>query len=247
MLTAKTFGRIFGAVINRKPSRQPGQDPRDLPTYAIPEAALFLGIPERTLRSWFAGPQAIFTPAVFGRIPLLSFRDLVDAHIVQVARRYHAVPLSRIKAAIETARNEPGATEHPLQDAGIRVFARQLVRIEPGRGKRKRTVVNLSRYGQRAIPEIVELYTSRIVRDEYGSPITIYPWRFWERDKRKRPISIQPDVMSGRLVVAGTRIPVSLLKAEALSGKTVKSIARSYRLPKKRVEEALSHFDTKAA
>lgn len=243
----KTFDRIFGAVINGKPLQGVGQDPRDLPTYAIPEAAAFLGIPERTLRSWFVGPHSIFAPAIFGAIPLLSFRDLVDAHVVQVARRYHKVPLSRIRAAIETARNEAGGGTHPLQDERIMVFARQLVRVEPGAGRRKRAVINLSKYGQRGIPSVIDLYTRRIVRDEYGSPIAIYPWRFWEHDKRKRPISIRPDVMSGRLVVAGTRVPVSLLKAETLSGKTVKALARDYRLPIRRVKEALSHLDTQAA
>lgn len=236
-------------MLRNKPIRQPGQDLRDFPTYTIPEAAISLGIPERTLRSWYLGVDPIFSPpALVGKkkIPLLSFRDLIDVHIVQTARTYHKVPMSRIQSALETARLE-GDNPHPLQDQRIRIFAKYLVRVEPGAGRRKRAVVNLSRHGQTGIPEVVELYTRRIDKDRHGHPIGLFPSRLLGRDDRKRPVAMHPDVMSGRLVVTGTRIPVSLLKAETLAGTSIKRLALDYRLPVKRVEEALSHFDTKAA
>ena len=248
-MTLRTFRRIFGyneLVLKRKPVLNAGEDLRDLPTYTIPEAALSLGIPERTLRSWYFGSNPIFDPpALIGKIPLLSFRDLVDVHIVQMARKYHDVPMSRIKSALETARDH--GTNHPLQDDRIRIFARCLVLVEPGRGRRKRVILNLSKHGQTGIPQVVDLYTRRISKDNHGSPIGLYPWRLWKHDDRRRPVAIHPNVMSGRLVVAGTRIPVTLLKAEVLAGKSPKQLAKDYRLPTMRVEEALSHFDTKAA
>lgn len=247
MLTRKTFDRIFGVVIHGKPVRHPDQDLRDLPTYTIPEAAIFLGIPERTLRSWYLGEDRIFNPsAVLGEIPLLSFRDLVDSHIVQIARRLHKVPMPRIRTAVKLAQ-QGGYGDHPLQDKGIRIFARHILHVVPGRGRRKGTAVNLSRYGQTAIPEVVKLYTRRIVKDTKGTPIGLHPWRFWQKDARRRPVAIYPNVMSGRLVVEGTRIPVTLLHAEVESGKTPEQLAQAYRLSVTRVNEALSHFDTKAA
>jgi uncharacterized protein (DUF433 family)/DNA-binding transcriptional MerR regulator len=248
-MTLRTFRRIFGyneLVLKRKPVLNAGEDLRDLPTYTIPEAALSLGIAERTLRSWCLGSNPLFDPpTTIGKIPLLSFRDLVDVHIVQTARKYHDVPMSRIKSALETARNHGNA--HPLQDDRIRIFAKCLVIIEPGRGRRKRAVWNISRHGQTGIPQVVDLYTRRISKDRQGNPIGLYPSRLWEQDGRKRPVAIHPNVMSGRLVVTGTRIPVALLKAEALAGKLPKQLAKDYRLSTRRVEEALSHFDTKAA
>src|SRR5438477_9509962 len=114
MLTPKTFDRIFGAMISRKPSRRSGQELHDFPTYTIPEAAIFLSIPQRTLRSWYLGSKPIFTPPAFvGEVPLLSFRDLVDVHIVQTARIHHKVPMCRIRTALKTAGLEPGAVGHP--------------------------------------------------------------------------------------------------------------------------------------
>jgi len=246
VLTAETFDRIFGIVVKGKPARRANEDARELPTYTIPEAAIYLGIPERTLRSWYLGDKAIFRPPFFvGEIPLLSFRDLVDSHIVQAARVFHKVPMRRIRAALEVTQQQ--GSLHPLQDEGIRVFARQIVHVEPGRGRRKGRITNLSQYGQAGIPEVINLFTRRIVKDTKGAPIGLHPWRFWEHDARRRPVAIYPDVMSGRLVVAGTRIPVAQLQAEALAGKTPKKLAQDYRLTVTRVKEALSHLDTKAA
>jgi uncharacterized protein (DUF433 family) len=248
-VTVKTFCHIFGyngLVQRRKPVRKAGQDLREFPTYSLPEAASFLGIPERTLRSWFAGVDPILDPAAtVGEFPILSFRNLVDAHIVQTARIFHGVPMHRIRTAIETAFQE-GQTDFPLQDKNLRIFARCLVRIEPGRGRRKRAVVNLSRSGQTGIPEVVELYTRRVMKDEKGIPIALFPWRHGEIGDRTRPVSIDPNVMSGRLVVRGTRIPVSVLLLESRR-KSAEQLARDYQLTPKVVREALSHFDSKAA
>jgi uncharacterized protein (DUF433 family) len=234
-------------MLTRKPTRHSGDDLRDLPTYSIPEAALYLGIPERTLREWFSGDGPLLEPSGYsGAIPLLSFSNLVDAHIVQAARVHHGVPMGRIRAAIETAQNE-SSSSHPLQDDNIRIFARYLVRIEPGRGRRKRAVINLSKRGQAGIPEVVDLYTKRIAKDPLGRPVGIFPWRFWQQDERSRPVSIHPNVMSGRLVVSGTRIPVSLLLSETAAGNSPEKLARDYNLSPKVITEALSHLDTKAA
>lgn len=247
LVTRKTFVRIFGyteSVLRLKPVRKPGQDMREFPTYSLPEAALFLQIPERTLRAWFAGKNPILTPAAMvGSFPILSFRDLVDAHILHAARVHHNVPMARIRAALELTAKE--GSRYPLQDENLRIFARYLVRIEPGRGRRKRAVLNLST-GQTGIPQVIDLYTKRIVKDEHGSPIAIHPWRDWQTDSRSRPVSISPDVMSGRLVVRGTRIPVTILAVESRS-KSPEILARKFRISPKVVREALRHFENKAA
>jgi uncharacterized protein (DUF433 family) len=248
-VTLKTFRRVLGYnddVQRLKPVRRAGQDLREFPTYSLPEAALFLRIPVRTLRAWFAGKNKLLEPAALvGKYPVLSFRNLVDAHIVHTARIHHGLPMHRIKTALDLAFKE-GNTAYPLQDKNLRIFARCLVRIEPGRGRRKRAVLNLSRGGQTGIPEVIELYTRRIVKDEKGIPIALHPWKYWQTDPRSRPVSISPEVMSGRLVVRGTRIPVSILAIEA-ERKSAEKLAHDYGISPKTVREALRHFDTKAA
>jgi uncharacterized protein (DUF433 family) len=250
-VTTRTFRRIFdynNRVLRRKPVRSAGQDLRELPTYTIPEAAAFLGLPVRTLRSWYLGTDPIFRPsAKVGGIPLLSFFDLVDAHIVQVARRNHKVPMSRIRDGIRQMRKEGSKTRHPLQDENIRIFARQLVLVHPGGRGRRRQITNISRHGQAGIPSVIEKFMKRIVRDSAGMPTGLYPWRLPDKTNRTRPVAIYPDVMSGRLVLSGTRVPVALLQSEVLAGNSPEHLAKEYRVPVKRIKEALRHFDSKAA
>lgn len=64
-----------------------------------------------------------------------------------------------------------------------------------------------------------------------------------KEDAESRPVSINPDVMSGSLVVSGTRIPVSILMGMKLSGKADSQIADRYRLTAEEVEQALIHLE----
>ncbi len=49
--------------------------------------------------------------------------------------------------------------------------------------------------------------------------------------------------MSGRLVVTGTRVPVTVLLHKHIAGKTHQEIARSYGLTPEIVEKALNHIE----
>ncbi len=82
-----------------------GRDPREIPTYGIAESAHWLQIPQPTLRSWIRGRyyptstgRAKFEPAILlpdRNLPLLSFINLVEAHILD-AIRYPTASLSRM-------------------------------------------------------------------------------------------------------------------------------------------------------
>lgn len=82
-------------------------DPRDVPAYAIPEAAHYLQIPRATLRSWVMGRyyQTSAGRRFFQRVielpdadvPLLSFFNLVEAHILNALRHDHNVRLDQIR------------------------------------------------------------------------------------------------------------------------------------------------------
>src|SRR5438552_815259 len=87
-----------------------GEDPREVPTYSIAEAAHYLGIPLGTLSSWVKGRyyptgrgKKLFAPII--SLPdqkgsLLSFMNLVEAHILDAIRHEHQVPLRKIRSAI---------------------------------------------------------------------------------------------------------------------------------------------------
>src|SRR5206468_30410 len=76
----------------------------------------------------------------------------------------------------------------------------------------------------------VELIPTRI--QGVGADVTkLYPWRYWIPGKREEtPVTIDPEIMSGRLVITGTRIPVQVLLSRKNAGESVQRIANDYDL-----------------
>jgi uncharacterized protein (DUF433 family) len=245
-VTIKTFRRIFGyneAVRVRKPTREVGQDLSDLPTYSISEAASFLAIPPRTMTEWFAVRRGLFTPSGdYGSYSLLSFRDLAEAYMLYVLRHYHHFSLFHMRRVLSELRKET-QSQHPLLRTDIKLFASSVMLDKPPRGNRGREVVDLSNNRQLALGEVVDAFSKRILQDDEGQPIRIFPWRLFAEDHESRPVAIDPKVMSGRLVVTGTRIPVSILVGMKIHGKSTSDIAKTYRLDLSIVEKALLHFE----
>jgi uncharacterized protein (DUF433 family) len=58
-------------------------------------------------------------------------------------------------------------------------------------------------------------------------------------------VSLDPDVMSGRLVVTGTRIPVSILLRRKLDGEPPEKIAEDYKISADLVKKALQHIEVR--
>ncbi|MYA80492.1 MAG: hypothetical protein F4X39_08215, partial [Acidobacteriia bacterium] len=78
-------------------------DPRDLPSYTIPEAAHYLGVPAATVRYWSVG-QGTFEPLIAASSlspPLLSFLNLTELHVLTAIRRKHGVSMPKVRKAID--------------------------------------------------------------------------------------------------------------------------------------------------
>jgi uncharacterized protein (DUF433 family) len=225
-----------------KPIRQAGQDPATLPTYTIPEAAILLAVPRRTLQDWYRGQNPILKPSgSVGGIPLLSFLDLKEAYKVHVLRTKEHFSLQYLRRAMTQARQEFGS-DHPLLDKDIVVLDRLVMNI-PGRGRRPRKSIGLgSPHRPDYFPLVVRAWAKRIVSDHEGH--RILPWRFLstKNEERRTPVSIDPQVMSGRLVVTGTRIPVEILRRRSEAGEMPRELAKDYRISVDLVRNALRHI-----
>lgn len=134
-------------------------------------------------------------------------------------------------------------SQHPIFIADLKIFARSLLFDKATRGDRGRVVVDLSHDRQLAIPEITDVFSKRILHDPRGQPFLIYPWREFKTDHISQPVSIDPEVLSGRLVVTGTRIPVSALVGMKIRRRTPQEIANNYGLDVETVEKALRHVE----
>jgi uncharacterized protein (DUF433 family) len=222
-----------------KPARQPRQDIRTLPTYTIPEAAGFLAINQRTLFSWYAGKDPILTASChYGSAHLLSYRDIEEAYRVHLLREKYGFSFQFLRKAMRNARRM-FRSQHPLQRVdAIKECLHDLVYEKPKRGKRPRTITSLgSKPGQLLVKEVADLFAERIDPDR-----VIYPWRFAASDK-SRPVSLNPRILSGRLVIAGTRIPVRTILGYKRAGARVEEIAKDYGLDPGVIKKALAHID----
>ncbi len=231
--------RTESIMFYKKPTRQPRQSLAEFPTYTIPEASVFLAMTKRRLQDWYIGDSPILKASgCVGNIPLLSFRDLEEAYKVYLLRSKHSKSLQYLRRAMSDARQKTGS-EHPLLTHEIDVMQR-LALIIPGRGKRKRRAITL---GDNSVPdyfpEVVRAWGVRIskVRDE------IFPWRYAAEDDASTPVSLSPEVMSGRLVLRGTRIPVNILWGRTKTGEKVEDIAEDYCIDIRQVRQALAHID----
>lgn len=229
-------------VFYNKPIRRPTQTLAELPTYTIPEAAVFLAMTKRRLQDWYNGPSPILKASgSIGNIPLLSFRDLEEAYKVYLLRSKHTKSLQYLRLAMSDAR-EKTRSEHPLLTHEIDVMAR-LALIIPGHGRRKRRAITLGDPNTPDyFPEVVMAWGIRIsqARNE------IFPWRYASEDDISTPVSLNPEVMSGRLVLRGTRIPVNMLWGRLKAGEKVEDIAEDYRIDVKQARQALAHIDDQA-
>src|SRR5687768_16383497 len=100
-----------------------GRDPRAIPTYGIYESAHALKIPLDTLKSWIRGRNyptkqgaKRFQPLIMlpdRDLALLSFINLVEAHVLDAIRYKDRLPLDNVRDAVKHLR-EKYNSEHPL-------------------------------------------------------------------------------------------------------------------------------------
>lgn len=175
---------------------------------------------------------------MYGSIHLLSYRDVEEAYMLYLLRERYDFSFQFLRKSMRNARRL-FRTQHPLHRAdAIKECLKDLVYDQPARGERPRTVTSLGqRPGQQMVKEVVDLFSERIVVDNF-----IFPWRFAATDRQSRPVSMNPHIMSGRLVVTGSRIPVTVLQGRKRAGDKPPDIAKDYGLDLETVEKALTHI-----
>jgi uncharacterized protein (DUF433 family) len=240
----QTLKRVLGytaAVPADMPQLGSGQDRRDLGRYTIPEAAAFIAMPQRTMRSWFLGDRRILMPAFqHGNSVLLSFNDVTEAYIVEMLRDHWDFNPRRIRKALAVLRSST-RMDRPLLHRELPVIPefQSLVATIPHKGQHLH--VDVAHDQNLVFNEFVQTMAMRISRDSRGKPVRIYPGKNMENSDM--PVSIDPEVLSGELVVSGTRIPARMILAKSLSGKSADEIADSYHLDRDLVRKVLQHFE----
>lgn len=215
------------------------QRPEDVPAYSLPEAAALVGCPVSTLRSWVLGrtypkrnggtgrSPAIIKPATLNA-SLISFTNVVEAHVLAGLRRRYELKLDSIRTAVRYVREKLG-TSHPLaheqfKTDGVHLFVERFGRL-----------INATKEGQTAIREVLDTYLERIdYRD--GRAVRFFPLL---REAAPRVIVVDPRRSFGRPVIAGTSIPITAIRERFDAGDNVELLAEDYEVPSDQIQEAL--------
>lgn len=216
-------------------------DVRDFPRYSIAEAAFYIRVPASTLKAWTRGQNYVTAKGVhrtFDQVialadpenKLLSFYNLVEAHILRSTTE-KGVPLKNVRKSLQYIRETiPG--DHPLLSHDFEVSGREMFIRHLGQ------TINATRQGQIAMREILEKYLKRVTRDAKGLPIQVFPIH-------SRRLAIHPLISSGKPIVRGKGIVVSVLWGRKKTGELIPDIAKDYGLTQLEVKQAIQDYEWK--
>jgi uncharacterized protein (DUF433 family) len=217
-------------------------DIRDSAAYTLTEAARYLRLPAATLRSWTlgrdyqtAGGGRQFSPLIrpASRKPaLLSFLNLIEAHVLRSLRTEHGVSVKDVRTALAFAEKALGID---------RLLLRPELRTEKGRVflDRYGELIDLSASGQLAMRRVLEEHLKRVEWDRAKFPVRLYPFLPSGAPAQDRPIVIDPRIAFGRPVVSRKGISTSAIASRIDAGESVESLAEDYDLGASEVEQAI--------
>jgi len=211
------------------------------PLYGVTEAAAYLGIPTTTLQYWTRGRSPQIEPVLTLpnlELPLLSFVNLVEAHVLSAIRKKHGVTLPAIRKAIANLSRSglwDTRPRHPLVDVelktdGVDLFVEYCDQL-----------INLSQAGQLAMKVILHTYLKRIERDASGLAVRLYPFSRVHGQDDPKIVMIDPRISFGKPVVKGTGILTAVLAERFKAGEEVEVLSEDYGIQPEKVEEAIRY------
>ncbi len=222
--------------------RKPAASDRDSAAYTLAEAARYLRLPAATLRSWLLGrhyPTADgsgrFPPLIHPaskRPPLLSFSNLIEAHVLRSLRTEHGVPVKALRSALTYAEKELSID---------RLLLRPELCAEAGKVflDRYGQLIELTASGQLAMKQLFEEHLKRVEWDKSKFPVRLYPFLSAASPSEARPIVIDPRIAFGRPVVASKAIATFAIAERIDSGESVEDVAADYDLGRSEIEQAI--------
>ncbi len=216
-------------------------DNRDAPAYTVAEAAHYLRLPAATLRSWVLGRRyptaeggARFHPLIrpaSRKPPLLSFWNLIEAHVLRSLRTDHGVSVPALRTALSYAEKELGI-ERLLLRPELRTNAGSVFLQKYG------ALIDLSASGQLAMRRVLQQHLKRIAWDRSKFPVQLYPFLPAGEGEKDRPIVIDARLAFGRPVLASKSISTRAIADRIDAGERVVDIAKDYGLDASEIEQA---------
>jgi uncharacterized protein (DUF433 family) len=217
-------------------------DLRNQPAYTLSEAARYLKLPPATLRSWVAGRaypkghgtgrfERLIAPAS-SPPPLLSFWNLIEAHVLRSLRTQHGVPIHDLRNALAFAERKLGIE---------RLLLRKELRTNAGRVflERYGELIELSASGQLAMRHLLDEHLKRVDWDDWQFPMRLHPFLALEIASTDRPVSIDPKIAFGRPVLSKAGISTAAIADRIDANELPADIAADYGLTIEDIEQAV--------
>ena len=169
----------------------------------------------------------------------LSFRNLVELHVLAAIRRQYKISLQNTRRAVEYMCRRLGG-EHPLASHKMLTDGRDLLVHADA------SLLNVSRAGQVEM-DIVQAFLDRIEFGPRGGLVRLFPFTTSSIERDPRAVVIDPRVQFGRPCISGTGIPTDVLIQRFLGGEHIDEIAADYEIDRDRVEAAIRYERLSAA
>jgi uncharacterized protein (DUF433 family) len=211
-----------------------GRDPRDLPLYAVREAAEYLSVPTSTLRSWVKGQRytvhgksrlskALIKP---DRTGLLTFNNFVEAYVLASLTRTFELPMARVRTGLAWLGDGRPLLTELFQTDGVGLFI-----------ERSGQLFDVIKGGQRAMREVLKDSLKRVDRDKVGQPARVYPWIV--EPTESKVVALDPRRAFGRPTIVNRGLTVEVIADRFKAGDSITSLSKDYELSKEQVEVAL--------
>lgn len=220
--------------------RNQNLDLRDQPAYALSEASRYLKLPAATLRSWVIGRPYPKADGIGHSRPLihpprkqpllLTFWNLIEAHVLRSLRTEHGVSIKAVRQALTYAERSEQINRLLLRK-DLRTNAGKLFLEKYGE------LIDLSASGQLAMRKLFEEHLKRVEWDEWRFPMRLYPFISGGADRR--PIAIDPHIAFGRPVVLRAGVSTGIITERIDAGETIADLADDYDLSSAEIEEAI--------
>jgi uncharacterized protein (DUF433 family) len=218
------------------------KDLRNQPAYSLTEAGRYLRLPAATLRTWTIGRgyptqrgEGRFRPLIHpagARPVLLSFSNLIEAHVLRALRTEHGVSIRAVRQAVVFAEKQL-SIDRLLLRPELRSEAGQLFLDRYGE------LINLSASGQLAMRHVLDSHLARVAWDETRFPVRLHPFVSSEVPASGMPIAIDPRIAFGRPVLVGHGVSTAAIVSRIDAGEQPVDIAHDYGIALDEVEQAV--------
>jgi uncharacterized protein (DUF433 family) len=218
--------------------RQSGRDMRFTEPLMTPAvAAVHLGIPRNTVRSWATGQLVHTVPAAGSQAPTLPFVALVEAQILRELRDA-GLSMQQLRAGVKQLQHDTGeqyvlARNDIATDGGSLLYnaatkvAPEWVRVKDKQGTFRQVIEALFRFVSYA-------------DDGCAQRLRLRPYGHAE-------VIIDPRFGWGRPVLSSTKVPVDVIADLFFAGESVEDIADDFNISTEQVQAVVRVMGRSAA